>query len=141
MDTWISLRDHEANGERNRLLYLLKSRGMNHSKQLREYHLTDDGIELVDAYIGAEGVLTGAARLAQEARERDAGNARAEAIERRRREMARKRASVERAIADMQADLETEEAEMKMLIEQEEAQEVVFADDRSRMATRRGVTS
>ena len=139
MDTWISLKDHEANGERNRLLYLLKSRGMNHSKQLREYHLTDEGIELVDAYIGAEGVLTGTARLAQEARERDADKVRIQGIERRRREMARKRASVERQIADLRAELDIEEAEMKMLIEQEEAQEVVYADDRSRMATRRGM--
>lgn len=139
MDTWISLKDHEANGERNRLLYLLKSRGMNHSKQLREYHLTDEGIELVDAYIGAEGVLTGTARLAQEARERDADKVRIQGIERRRREMARKRASVERQIADLRAELDIEEAEMKMLLEQEEAQEVVYADDRSRMATRRGM--
>jgi len=121
------------------LLYLLKSRGMNHSKQLREYHLTDEGIELVDAYIGAEGVLTGTARLAQEARERDADKVRIQGIERRRREMARKRASVERQIADLRAELDIEEAEMKMLIEQEEAQEVVYADDRSRMATRRGM--
>lgn len=140
MDTWISLKDHEANGERNRLLYLLKSRGMNHSKQLREYQLTDSGIELVDAYIGTEGVLTGTARLAQEARERDASNVRAQGIARRRREMARKRASVERQIADLKAELDTEEAEMTTLIEQEEAQEVVYADDRSRMATRRGMT-
>ncbi|BDU19020.1 circadian clock protein KaiC [Dyella sp. GSA-30] len=139
MDTWISLKDHEANGERNRLLYLLKSRGMNHSKQLREYQLTDNGIELVDAYIGTEGVLTGTARLAQEARERDASNTRAQGIARRRREMARKRASVERQIADLKAELDTEEAEMKTRIEQEEAQEVVYADDRSRMATRRGM--
>jgi circadian clock protein KaiC len=139
MDTWISLKDHEANGERNRLLYLLKARGMNHSKQLREYHLTGNGIELVDAYIGAEGVLTGTARLAQEARERDASKVRSQGIERRRREMSRKRASVERQVADLQAELETEEAEMRMLIEQEEAQEVSYADDRSRMATRRGL--
>jgi circadian clock protein KaiC len=139
MDTWISLKDHEANGERNRLLYLLKARGMNHSKQLREYHLTDNGIELVDAYIGAEGVLTGTARLAQEARERDASKVRSQGIERRRRDMSRKRASVERQVADLQAELETEEAEMRMLIEQEEAQEVSYADDRSRMATRRGL--
>jgi circadian clock protein KaiC len=139
MDTWISLKDHEANGERNRLLYLLKSRGMNHSKQLREYHLTDNGIELVDPYIGTEGVLTGTARLAQEARERDASTARAEAINRRRREMSRKRASVERQIADLRAELETEEAEMKMLIEQEETQEATYADDRMRMASRRDV--
>jgi circadian clock protein KaiC len=138
MDTWIGLKDHEANGERNRLLYLLKSRGMNHSKQLREYQLTDEGIELIDAYIGTEGVLTGTARLAQEARERDASNVRAQGIKRRRREIARKRASVERQIAELQAELVAQEAEINMMIEQEEAQEVAYADDRSRIASRRG---
>jgi hypothetical protein len=68
MDTWISLRDIEADGERNRILYLLKSRGMSHSKQIREYELSDDGIHLTEPYLGPEGVLTGAARMAQEAR-------------------------------------------------------------------------
>lgn len=140
MDTWIALKDHEANGERNRLLYLLKSRGMNHSKQLREYQLTDEGITFIDAYIGAEGVLTGTARLAQEARERDANKARAQGIQRRRREMARKRASVERQIAELQAELAAQEVEMSLLIEQEEAQELEYAEDRSRIASRRGVT-
>lgn len=140
MDTWIALKDHEANGERNRLLYLLKSRGMNHSKQLREYQLTDEGITFIDAYIGAEGVLTGTARLAQEARERDESKARAQGIERRRREMARKRASVDRQIAELQAELAAQELEISLLIEQEEAQELEYAEDRSRIASRRGVT-
>jgi circadian clock protein KaiC len=140
MDTWIALKDHEANGERNRLLYLLKARGMNHSKQLREYQLTDEGITFIDAYIGAEGVLTGTARLAQEARERDANKARAQSIQRRRREMARKRASVERQIAELQAELAAQEVEVSLLIEQEEAQELEYAEDRSRIASRRGVT-
>jgi circadian clock protein KaiC len=111
---------------------------MNHSKQLREYQLTDEGIELIDAYIGTEGVLTGTARLAQEARERDASNVRAQGIKRRRREIARKRASVERQIAELQAELVAQEAEINMMIEQEEAQEVAYADDRSRIASRRG---
>ena len=70
MDTWLSLRNLESNGERNRGLYVLKSRGMNHSNQIREFLLTDHGVELVDVYLGAEGILTGSARLSQEARER-----------------------------------------------------------------------
>jgi circadian clock protein KaiC len=138
MDTWISLKDVEANGERNRVLYLLKSRGMSHSKQLREYRLTDDGIELVDAYVGPDGVLTGTARLAQEARERDDSLARRQATERRRRELARKRALVEREIAEMRAAIEAEEAEVATVIEQEEARESAFGADRAAMATRRG---
>ncbi len=137
MDTWISLRDVEANGELNRLLYLLKSRGMGHSKQLREYRLTDDGIALIDAYVGPDGVLTGTARLAQEAREVHATLARSHATERRRREVARKRATIEREIAEMHAAIEAEEAEVATLIEQEEARETAFGADRSAMAVRR----
>ena len=137
MDTWISLRDTEANGELNRVLYLLKSRGMRHSKQLREYRLTDQGIELVGAYVGPDGVLTGTARLTQEARERQDALARAHATERRRREVARKRATIEREMAEMRAAIEAEEAEVATLIEQEEARETTFGTDRSAMALQR----
>lgn len=139
MDTWISLEDLEANGERNRVLYLLKSRGMNHSKQLREYRLTDGGIQLIEAYLGADGVLTGSARLAQEARERDAAISRKQATERRRRELARKRSATERQIAELRAAIEAEEAEVATLIEQEDARETVFGSDRETMARTRGV--
>jgi circadian clock protein KaiC len=140
MDTWIELKDHEANGERNRILGVLKSRGMNHSNQMREYQITDRGIELLDSYVGSGGVLTGSARLAQEARERESGRQRAQEIARRRRDFARKSATVERQIADMQAELKAEEAEVNMLAEQDEAREAMYADERSRMASKRGGT-
>ena len=138
MDTWISLKDTEANGERNRVLYLLKSRGMNHSKQLREYRLTDHGIELIDAYIGPEGVLTGTARLAQEARERAAHIARRQAVEQRRRALARKRAAIERQVEEMRAEIEAEEIEVAAFIEQEATRETTIDADRDAMAQRRG---
>jgi circadian clock protein KaiC len=138
MDTWIALRDSEANGERNRVLYLLKSRGMNHSKQLREYHITHQGIQLTEAYIGPAGVLTGTARVAQEAREREALTTRKQAIERRRRDLARRRAEVERRIAELRAELESEEAETGMVISQEESREALNDAERSEMAAIRG---
>ncbi|MBP1674947.1 MAG: KaiC 1 [Bacteroidetes bacterium] len=69
IDTWLLLRDIELNGERNRGMYVLKSRGMANSNQIREFILTDHGVELREAYIGASGVLTGSARIAQEALE------------------------------------------------------------------------
>ena len=59
IDTWLLLRDIELGGERNRGMYVLKSRGMAHSNQIREFLLTDHGIELKDVYVGPEGVLTG----------------------------------------------------------------------------------
>ncbi len=139
MDTWISLRDTEADGERNRVLYLLKSRGMNHSNQLREYRLTGHGIEMIDAYVGPDGVLTGSARMAQEAREREAKLARLQTTERRRRELQRRRAAAERQIEETRAGLEAEENEVAMLIAQEEARETALGADRDVMAASRGV--
>ena len=139
MDTWISLRDMDANGERNRVLQLLKSRGMNHSNQMREYELSERGIRLIDAYIGSGGVLTGTARLAQEARERDEALKRQQVTEQRQRELARKRAMIERQIAEMRAGIEAEEIEIETLIEQEKARETVFGADRIAMAASRGM--
>lgn len=139
MDTWISLKDVEANGERNRVLYLLKARGMDHSKQLREYHLTSRGIRLIDAYVGPAGVFTGTARMLQEARDREAEISRQQVTERRRRDLARKRAAVERQIADLRAELESHEIETDMLIKQEESRESIHDAERNELATLRGV--
>jgi circadian clock protein KaiC len=66
MDTWLLLRDIEMNGERNRALYIMKSRGMAHSKEVREFLITSDGLKLVDVYRGPEGILIGSARIAKE---------------------------------------------------------------------------
>lgn len=85
IDTWVLLRDIEASGERNRALYLLKSRGMAHSNQVREFLLTDGGAQLRDVYIGPAGILTGSARAAQEALDEAAQRLREEEIGRRQR--------------------------------------------------------
>ena len=95
MDTWILLRNLEYNGERNRGLYVLKSRGMAHSNQIREYILTDHGVELVKVYTGSGGVLTGTARVVQEARESAEALRRQAEIAQRQRDLERKRASLE----------------------------------------------
>lgn len=63
IDTWVWLADAETNGERNRGVYVLKSRGMDHSKLVREYRIAKNGLEFVDVYRTAEGrILTGSAR-------------------------------------------------------------------------------
>ena len=139
MDVWISLTDIEASGERNRVMSVLKARGMSHSNQMREYQLTSRGIKLIDPYVGPEGVLTGAARQAQEARERSEAIQRTQRAERRHRELARRRAIVERQIAEMRADLETEESEFGTIARQEAGREEVLASDRVAMATKRSV--
>jgi circadian clock protein KaiC len=95
VDTSLLLNYAEGNGEYNRVLSVLKSRGMAHSNQIREFLLTDQGIELVDLYVGQHGVLRGSARETQEAQERSEGTARAEDLEQRRVDLARRRESVE----------------------------------------------
>ena len=138
MDTWVGLHHAEANGERNGVLFVLKSRGMSHSNQVREYSITNAGIVLVDAYVGPAGVLTGSARLVQEARDRDEIVQRREDNDRRRREFAARRGAAERQILEMRAALEAEEIEIERMAEQAEGRERRVEDDRLAMADRRG---
>jgi circadian clock protein KaiC len=121
MDTWILLRSIESNGERNRGIWVLKSRGMAHSNQIREFVFTDHGIELVDVYLGAEGVLTGTARAAQEAKETAAARLRQQDIERKQRDLERRNKALEAKIAALRAEFETEREELeKEIIEQKQ---------------------
>jgi circadian clock protein KaiC len=95
VDTWLLVQSLVGNGEHNRIMYVLKSRGMAHSNQIREFLLTPQGIELADVYVGAQGVLTGSARQAQEAKERSDGVSRLEDLEERRSHIERRREAVE----------------------------------------------
>jgi circadian clock protein KaiC len=139
MDTWISLVDIESNGERNRGLYVLKSRGMSHSNQISEYVLTSAGVALIEPYLGAAGVLTGSARVAQQARDNAEAQRRRETVERQRAQLQRKRALAERQIAELRAEIEAEEAEVARLIAQEERQETLREESRAAIAVSRGV--
>jgi circadian clock protein KaiC len=93
----------ETNGERNRLLYVLKSRGMSHSNQIREFLLTDGGIQLRDVYVGPGAVLTGSARLTQEARDKADDLAEQAAAARRERELVQEQASLKAQAAALLA--------------------------------------
>jgi circadian clock protein KaiC len=137
IDTWLLLRDIELGGERNRGIYVLKSRGMAHSNQIREFLLTDHGVELKDAYLGPEGVLTGSMRVVQEAREQAAALSRHQEIERRQRDLERKRQALEAQMASLRGQFEAEEHEVKLLIAQEQAATDAVRQDREEMARSR----
>ncbi len=139
MDSWIKLMNVEDNGERNRLLYVIKSRGTSHSNQVREYLITDTGIELVDAYIGAAGVLTGTARVMQQAHERATAERRREGFARRRRSIARRRQAIERQIAELRNTLDGEDEEAEALLLEEKRDEAMLRQDRSLIAGQRGL--
>jgi circadian clock protein KaiC len=141
MDTWLSLVQLESNGERNRGIYVLKSRGMSHSNQIREYQLTSEGVKLVDAYLGGGGVLTGSARIAQEMVDAAAAVRRDQDNERRQRDIERKRAALERQISDLRAELEYEEEEARKSLQHDEELEKRMQAERRAMAIRRGGTA
>jgi circadian clock protein KaiC len=138
IDTWILLRDIELGGERNRGIYVLKSRGMRHSNQIREFLITSTGIELQPVYVGPEGVLTGSMRAAQEAREKAAEVEREQRAERRQRELAARRTALEAQIKALQAEFVATDQEAAVSAEEDSARERVLQDERTRAATRRG---
>ncbi len=137
VDTWIFMRDIELDGERNRALYVLKSRGMAHSNQLREFVLTERGVDLLDVYVGPEGVLTGSSRLSQEAREKAAALESQQEAERRVRDRARKREALEARIMALRKEFEVEEKEAETSGAQEALREQVYMEDRDAMARSR----
>ena len=137
VDTWLLLRDLELGGERNRVMYVLKSRGMAHSNQMREFLLTNRGVELQDVYIGAEGVLTGSARQAQEAKEKTAALLRQQEVEGKQRERERKQEALEARIAAMRKEFEAEDEEAKRIIGQEHTSQQVVEQDRKEMGRSR----
>jgi circadian clock protein KaiC len=116
VDTSLLLKTIEGNGELNRVLYILKSRGMAHSNQIREFLLTDQGIELADVYVGPQGVLTGSARQAQEAQEGSEAAARADVLEQRRVNLARRREAVEAQTVALWREFDDEAAVVGRLL-------------------------
>jgi circadian clock protein KaiC len=131
MDAWVLLQDFEGNGERNRVLYVLKARGMAHSNQLREFLISDRGIDVVDAYIGSSGVLTGSARAAQSALEKAAVLASQQEAAQLKREVERKRGALERQISDLRSDYEAEAMELRRIAEQVGTRTFVLGTERA----------
>jgi circadian clock protein KaiC len=138
IDTWIVLRDIEAGGERNRGLYVIKSRGMSHSNQIREFVITSGGIDLLDVYVGAEGVLTGSLRASQEARERAAITAREQEMQKRRRDLARRRAVLHAQVQALQQEIAALDDESSVEADQYESRSREIARDQEAVAHRRG---
>jgi len=133
MDSWLLLQDFEGNGERNRVLYVLKARGMAHSNQIREFLISDRGIDLVDAYIGPSGVLTGAARVAQTAREKAEALASQQEAARRQRELKRKRAALEQQITGLRSEHEASAEELRQIDEQVGRQTRLLTTERTEL--------
>jgi circadian clock protein KaiC len=134
IDTWLLVKNVEANGERNRGLYVLKARGIGHSNQVREFLLTDHGMELLDTYVGSDGVLMGSARAAQAAREAAALVQREATQQRKQRELQRKQEIYEAQLVTLRSQYESERDALLKEIEEDEKRESMIARQRVEMA-------
>jgi circadian clock protein KaiC len=135
MDTWINLRFYENNGERNRGISVIKSRGMEHSNQIREYLVTDHGIEIQDVYLGPSGgLLMGSYRAAQEAKEMAEAVAQSKNVIRRKRELESKLKSLDAQITTLSSQFEAEKEELNKLSSEDTLRIEALAKDRSEMA-------
>lgn len=142
VDTWLLVRDIESNGERNRGLYVIKSRGIKHSNQVREFIITDNGLDLVDVYLGPEGILTGSSREAQQIKEKTGVALHDYAVDAKDREITRKRKVLESKILGLQTEFESVEEELNKIYLQEELRKQVLERSRQEMLRlRRGDTN
>lgn len=141
IDTWMLARDIEVSGERNRGLYVLKSRGMSHSNQIREFILSDQGIKLIEVYLGPAGMLTGSARVALEEQERDASTRLADERELKLEQLEHKRKAMEARIEALRAEFEADAAEISKSVAVEQERENKSAENRSAMAKSRKVNA
>ena len=138
MDTWLRLRMFETDSERNRGISVIKSRGMKHSNQIREYLLTDTGVQILDVYLGKQGgLLMGSARAAQEAREGEQMVASDLENERKKRMLERKLLSLKANMDLLHSELESEEEELELLVKEDEKRSRELEQSREEMARTR----
>jgi circadian clock protein KaiC len=138
MDTWILLRDIELNGERNRGIYILKSRGMSHSNQIRELKISSQGLDLIDVYTGSGGVLTGTARVTLEAREAAERIDRERKLEQLRTSVAERQLHFERQAEDLERQFEHDLRVLQQQINDLEASDDRLDSTHRRIAVMRG---
>ena len=142
VDAWLSIKDIELNGERNRGMYIMKSRGMQHSNQVREFVITDKGLDLVDVYLGPDGILTGSAREAQMLAEQTGQVLHTHAVSRKDRELLRKRKVLEAKIESLKTEFESTEEELNKVYIEEEIKRDVMQQTRQQLTDlRRGNTN
>ncbi|TDO82972.1 circadian clock protein KaiC [Flavobacterium chryseum] len=128
VDTWITVRDMEGIGERNRGIFIVKARGMGHSNQVREFVITQKGIELLDVEIGPEGILTGTARQSNHFKKTITEIKLQNEISRKDREIMRKRKVLEANIEALKNEFESAEEELSILKATEELQEKLASE-------------
>lgn len=135
IDTWINLRFFENDNERNRGVSVIKSRGMAHSNQIREYLLTDHGVEIQNVYLGPSGgLLMGSSRAAQEAKEMAEAVAKSQNTARKKRELESKLKALDAQITALSSEFEMQKEELNKLTSDDELRSKIIAKDKSEIA-------
>jgi circadian clock protein KaiC len=137
MDTWLVLKMIEIGGELNRVLQMLKARGLAHSNQVREFIITSHGIHLEDVYLGQDGVLTGTSRMAQQMRDDAATLVRRQELDQARLNLARRREIFEVQNRKLAAEFKGEEESILRDINRLETLEQQATDGAGIMGERR----
>jgi circadian clock protein KaiC len=137
VDAWIQVKELELNGERNRGMYIMKSRGMSHSNQVREFVIENTGLDLVDVYLGPDGILTGSAREAQQLNEVTGQVIRSHALSRKDREIERKRLILESRIATLKEEFESIQEELNKSYVEEELKKEVMEKNKKQIIEKR----
>jgi circadian clock protein KaiC len=141
VDAWLLIKDIEMNGERNKGLYVMKSRGMRHSNQVREFVIGEDGLDLLDVYLGPDGILTGSAREAHRLEEQTGQMIYSSAISRKDRELERKRKVLESKIDSLKAEFESIEEELNKVYLEEEIKRDITNQTRQKITSMRSSSS
>ena len=137
VDTWMLVRDIEFNGERNRGLYIMKSRGMKNSNQVREFIISDKGIRLVDVFLGPEGVLTGSAREAYRLKEATKEVLKDYALSRKDKEIERKKSILNSKISNLTAEFESIKDELNNIYLEDQLKEEIEQKNRTKLVALR----
>jgi circadian clock protein KaiC len=137
VDTWITVRDLESNGERNRGMYIMKARGMKHSNQVREFLITDDGLKLVDVFLGPNGILIGSARTEQQLEEATGLELKHYAGTRRDQEIQRKKTVLEAKIASLKEEFESVKDELNRTHQEEQLRKEIDERNRKKLTENR----
>jgi circadian clock protein KaiC len=141
VDAWIQVKELELNGERNRGMYIIKSRGMGHSNQVREFVINNKGLELVDVFLGPDGILTGSAREAQQLNEFTGEVIRSHALSRKDREIERKRMVLEARIASLREEFESVQEELNKAYIEEDIKKEIMEKNKKQLIEKRLNTS
>ena len=133
VDAWLLVRDVELGGERNKGMYIMKSRGMKHSNQIREFVITDNGLDLVDVFLSENGILIGSAREAEQLKEQTGELLRDYRLNVKDREILRRRKVLESEIARLQTEFESTEEELNTIYKEDELKKQIARNNREEM--------